>query len=76
MNAFIEDDKKIQRDGIHKKYFDHFGEDPQVIGIFWDEPETLKDNLEKAIRENKPYNEIDLLSPEEKKLFNEGKLLF
>ena len=61
---------------IIKKHFDIFGVMPIVIGMFWDDIEKETQNIENAIKTNKPYNEYDLLSDEEKKAFDKGELLF
>lgn len=57
-------------------YVKAFNKEPFVIGMFWNNQEQLTLNIEKAIKDNKPYNEYDLLSDEEKKAFNNGELLF
>lgn len=59
-----------------KKYFEKFNKEPYIIGMFWNNQEQLILNIEKAIKDNKPYNEYELLSDEEKKAFDSGKLLF
>ena len=61
---------------IIKKHFDIFGVMPIVIGMFWDDIEKETQNIENSIKDNKPYNEYDLLSDEEKKAFDKGELLF
>jgi hypothetical protein len=53
-----------------------FGKVPNIIGIYWNDFETLEENISNAIKSKKPYNELDLLSEEQIKLFNEGKLMF
>jgi len=57
-------------------YIDKFGEEPKVIGMFWNEPNILEDNIKNAIKTGKKYNELDLLTDEELKLYNKGQLLF
>ena len=59
-----------------KKYKDTFGTEPNIIGMFWDNPEQIIDNIINAIETNKPYNEYDLLNDEEKKAFDNGDLVF
>lgn len=59
-----------------EKYFEKFNEEPYVIGMFWNNQEQLIENIKKAIETNKPYNEYELLSDEEKKAFDKGELLF
>lgn len=53
-----------------------FNEEPYIIGMFWNNQEQLIQNIEKAIKDNKPYNEYELLSKEEQKAFDNGELLF
>jgi hypothetical protein len=57
-------------------YIDKFGEEPNVIGMFWNQPNILEDNILNAIKTGKKYNELDLLTDEELKLYNKGELLF
>lgn len=59
-----------------KEYIKKFNEEPYMIGMFWDNPTKLEENIENAIKTNKPYNEYDLLSDEDKKSFDKGELLF
>ena len=59
-----------------KKYFEKFNKEPYIIGMFWNNQEQLIQNIINAIETNKPYNEYDLLSDEEKKAFDKGELLF
>lgn len=59
-----------------KEHIDKFKKEPYIIGMFWNNQEQLILNIEKAIEDNKPYNEYDLLSDEEKKAFDNGELLF
>lgn len=63
-------------ENLTKVYKDNFGKEPYIIGIFWNNQERLILNIEKAIKDNKPYNEYELLSNEEKKAFDNGELLF
>lgn len=53
-----------------------FNKEPFIIGIFWSNDKQLIANIEKAIKDNKPYNEYELLSKEEQKAFDNGELLF
>jgi hypothetical protein len=57
-------------------YIDKFGEEPNVIGMFWNQPNILEDNIKNAIKTGKNYNELDLLTDEQLKLYNKGELLF
>lgn len=67
-NDFI--DKNIE---AYKK---HFNKEPNIIGMFWNDPKQLEDNLTKAIETNTPYDEYELLTDEEKEAFDKGMLLF
>ena len=58
---------------IHK---DKLKKDPVIIGMFWENPNILEKNLLDAIKNNTPYNEYEMLSDEEKKSFDAGRLLF
>jgi hypothetical protein len=53
-----------------------FNEEPVIIGIYWSNPNILEQNILNAIKTGKKYNELDLLTDEQRKLFNKGKLLF
>ena len=57
-------------------YIKAFNKEPYIIGMFWNNQEQLIQNIEKAIKDNKPYNEYELLSDEEKKAFDSGELFF
>ena len=43
---------------------------------FWNDVKLLDQNLLNSIKENKEYNEYELLSQEEKELYNKGELVF
>ena len=62
-------------ESLIKDYKDLFNEEPYIIGMFWNNQEQLIQNIINAIKTNKPYNEYDLLSDEEKKPFDKGVLL-
>ncbi len=78
MNDFIED--KSNAPLFYQKEYDKhkeiFGVEPNIIGMFWFDNEILIDNIIKAIETNKPYDEYELLSDDEKKAFDNGDLLF
>ena len=59
-----------------KEHIKIFKQKPYIIGMFWNNQEQLILNIEKAIKDNKPYNEYELLSDEEKKAFDNGELFF
>ena len=58
---------------LHKK---ELGVEPKIIGMFWNSPQLIVDNIINAIEENKPYNEYEMLTKEEQKAFDDGNLLF
>jgi hypothetical protein len=63
-------------ENLIKDHIKKFGEEPNIIGMFWNNPEKVAESIIKAIKENKPYNEYELLTDEEKKAFDDGDLLF
>ena len=63
-------------ESLIKEHIEKFGVEPLVIGMYWNNQEYLYALIEKAIESNKPYNEYNLLSDEEKKAFDDGSLLF
>ena len=75
----IERNRVVQmnkKEKLIKEHIEKFGAEPIEIGMFWKNSEILLENISKAIKENKPYNEYDFLTDKEKKLFDEGYLLF
>ena len=63
-------------ENLIKLYKEKFGVEPLIIGMYWNNTEQLVINLLEAIEDNKPYNEYNLLTKEERIAFNSGKLLF
>jgi hypothetical protein len=63
-------------ENLIKKHIDKFNKEPLIIGLFWDDIKKLSENIYKAIEDNKPYNEYEILTKEEKKAFDKGELLF
>ena len=61
---------------LYKEHKEKFGVEPLIIGMYWNNTEQLVINLLEAIEDNKPYNEYNLLTKEERIAFNSGKLLF
>lgn len=59
-----------------EKYIDKFNEQPNIIGIFWYDQNQIIENIENAIKTGKKYNELDLLTDEQRKSFLKGDLLF
>ena len=58
------------------KHKETFGVEPIDIGMFWDNPIQYEENIKQAIKDNKPYNEYEMLTKEEQKAFDKGELLF
>jgi hypothetical protein len=63
-------------ENLISEYIKAFNKEPYIIGMFWNNQQQLIQNIINAIKTNKPYNEYDLLSDEEKKAFDKGELLF
>ena len=63
-------------ENLIKRYIEIFNKEPNIIGMFWNDPKQLEDNLKKAIETNTPYDEYKLLTDEEKQAFDKGMLLF
>ena len=63
-------------ESLTKEHKERFGVEPYIIGLFWNDLEKIYGNIEKAIEENKPYNEYELLTKEEQKAYDKGELFF
>ena len=63
-------------DDLIKNHIDKFGIEPYIIGMFWNNQEQLLENIFLAIENNKPYNEYNLLSDDEKRAFDKVSLVF
>jgi hypothetical protein len=74
LSKFINDNVKQPK--FIKDYIIKFGEEPKIYGIFWNEPTILQQNIENAIKTGKKYNELDLLTDEQRKSFLKGDILF
>lgn len=59
-----------------EKHFNKFKIEPNIIGLYFENPKQVYDNILKAIEKNKPYDEYELLSIEQKKAFDMRELLF
>ena len=68
-------DEKLIVNEVYEKYIKHFNKEPVIIGMFWNDVKLLDQNLLNSIKENKEYNEYELLSQEEKELYNKGELV-
>lgn len=74
--SFIKDDSEYIEPEYIKEYIKVFNKEPNIIGMFWNNPDLVIENIIKAIETNTPYNEYELLSKEEQKAFDDGELLF
>lgn len=63
-------------DSLIKEHKDKFGVEPNIIGLYWSEPDRITINIIKAINTDKPYNEYSELTDEEKKSYDNGDLVF
>lgn len=59
-----------------KQHKEKFNKEPFLIGMFFYDPEQTKKNIEEAIKKNKPYNEYEMLTPDERNDYDNGDLLF
>jgi len=67
---------KADFEEIKHEYEVHFGKEPNIIGMFWNNPEKLKKNISEAIEKNEEYDEYQLLSKEDQELYDDGMLMF
>jgi len=74
LNDFFEAD--VQKPKYIQDYIDKFGEEPFIIGIYWNEPKTLEENIKNATKSGKKYNELDLLTEKQKESYLKRDLLF
>ena len=63
-------------DDVAKEHLDKFGVEVKLLGLYRYDKNKLYDNIVKAIEENKPYNEYNLLTKEEQTSYDKGELLF
>ena len=63
-------------DDLIKEHLEKFGVEPNIIGMFWDDPESVIDGIADAIDEDKPYDEYAKLSEDDQKEYDKGKLFF
>jgi hypothetical protein len=59
-----------------KEHKELFGVEPVIIGLVFYDVGELFDRIAHSIDMGKPYNEYELLSPEEREAFEKGDLLF
>ena len=63
-------------EALNKEHKEKFGVLPIIIGLFLDEPLEVKRGIEKAIKDNKPYSEYEMLSSDEKVSYDNKELVF
>lgn len=63
-------------ENLIKRYIEKFNKEPYMIGLYWDDKNRLLENISKSIEDNKPYNEYNLLSDEDKKSYDDNVLVF
>lgn len=61
---------------ITELHFEKFGVEPVIVGIHRNEPDEIVEGIFKAIETGEPYNELDLLTDEERKAYESGDLFF
>jgi hypothetical protein len=61
---------------VTKEHKEKFGVEPYCLGMFWSNQEELITRIEKAIKDDKPYDERDLLSKEDLEKLSKGELVF
>ena len=59
-----------------KAYREKFGKQPNIIGMYWRDPEALRRKLLESISTGVPYDEYKLLSAQEQAAYDDGDLLF
>ena len=57
-------------------YFKKFKEKPYIIGVLWNNPSRLIENIISSVKNGVKYNEYEMLSNKEKELYDKGLLLF
>jgi hypothetical protein len=66
--------KELQK--AEQEYIERFGKKPNIIGMFFDDPERVASNLRNAIKTGEEYDEYLMLSESDRKKYDEGMLLF
>ena len=57
-------------------HVDKFGKEPNIIGMYWSDPDKLIENIEKAVETGEPYDEYELLSKDDQEAYDAGELDF
>jgi hypothetical protein len=58
---------------LHKE---KYGVEPNVIGLLWRDIDKQIDLLIEAVEGNKPYDEYEMLTKEQKKAYDKNELTF
>jgi hypothetical protein len=68
--------KPLSLEDLEQQHEEQFGYPPKYIGLHWNDEEGLIVGLHKSLLKGKPFNEYDMLSAEEKVLYDENRLIF
>ena len=63
-------------DKLTEKHIEKFGIEPNMIGLLWNDLDKQIDLLIKAIADDEPYDEYQMLSKESQEVFDKGGLVF
>jgi len=63
-------------DKLTEKHVEKFGVEPNVIGLLWNDLDKQIDLLIKAIEDDEPYDEYQMLSKEAQKAFDKNEIVF
>jgi len=63
-------------DKLTEKHIEKFGVEPNVIGLLWNDLDKQIDLLIKAIEDDEPYDEYQMLSKEAQKAFDKNEIVF
>jgi len=63
-------------ENLIKEHIKKFGVEPNIIGMFWDDPEAVMDGIADAIDDGKPYDEYEMLSVDDQRAYDKGDLVF
>ena len=63
-------------DELEKLHVEKFGVEPVIVGRLWGDPSLLEGALKKAIESDKPYDETEDLTDEEKEGLENGLFVF
>ena len=63
-------------DKLTEKHIEKFGVEPNVIGLLQNDLDKQIDLLIKAIEDDEPYDEYQMLSKEAQKAFDKNEIVF